>query len=108
MTVAHGFDDKLALDAWIASAQTGRMNTQEPLVTTQNHVPALVATWDAVREDLAQRRAARLARKQLERELASYTTQADLNDLYALLDHYDDADAAAVRAVLSNRHLNAA
>ena len=84
------------------------MDTQEPLVSTQNHVPALAATWDAVREDLARRRAARQARRQLERELAAYTTQADLTDLFAILDRHDDDGAAAIRDVLSNRYLNAA
>jgi hypothetical protein len=33
---------------------------------------------------------------QLERDLASYTSKADLDDLYAALDRYDDAEAAQV------------
>ena len=52
------------------------------------------------RED---RRAARAARTSLERDLASYTSPGDLNDLDAILDRYSDEDTADIRRILAAR-----
>ena len=52
------------------------------------------------RED---RRAARGARTSLERDLAVYTSTADLNDLNATLDRYSDEQTAEVRRILAAR-----
>jgi hypothetical protein len=49
------------------------------------------------------RRAARSARKSLERDLASYTSVRDLNDLEAILDRYSDEETAAIRRILASR-----
>jgi hypothetical protein len=49
------------------------------------------------------RRAARAARKSLERELASYTSPGDLNDLEAMLDRYSDEETADIRRILAAR-----
>jgi hypothetical protein len=49
------------------------------------------------------RRAARGARKSLERDLASYTSARDLNDLEAILDRYSDEETAAIRRILASR-----
>ena len=46
------------------------------------------------------RRAARGARKSLERDLASYTSARDLNDLEAILDRYSDEETADIRRIL--------
>jgi hypothetical protein len=54
----------------------------------------------AKRED---RRAARAARTSLERDLASYTSPGDLNDLDAILDRYSDEDTADIRRILAAR-----
>ena len=54
----------------------------------------------ARRED---RRAARAARDSLERDLASYTSPGDLNDLDAILDRYSDEETADIRRILAAR-----
>jgi hypothetical protein len=54
----------------------------------------------ARRED---RRAARAARKPLERDLASYTLPGDLNDLDAILARYSDQETADIRRILAAR-----
>jgi hypothetical protein len=52
------------------------------------------------RAELLLRRANRRRRRQLEAELATYTSQADLNDLCALLDTYPDAQTEEIRQIL--------
>jgi hypothetical protein len=49
------------------------------------------------------RRTARSARKSLERDLASYTSVRDLNDLEAILDRYSDEETAGIRRILGSR-----
>ena len=56
-----------------------------------------------LRDELREAREARAARKALERDLASYTTQADLNDLDAILDRHSDAETADIRRILAGR-----
>ena len=57
----------------------------------------------AIRDELREAREARAARKALERDLASYTTQADLNDLDAILDRHSDEETADIRRILAGR-----
>jgi hypothetical protein len=54
----------------------------------------------AQRED---RRAARAARNSLERDLASYTSSGDLNELDAILDRYSDEETADIRRTIAAR-----
>jgi hypothetical protein len=49
------------------------------------------------------RRADRVERRRLADELAVYTTQADRNDLNALLDTYPDSAVAEIRELLNAR-----
>jgi hypothetical protein len=50
-------------------------------------------------------RAERVARRQLEQEIADYQTEADRLDLEATLDRYSDEDSHEIRQILA---LNAA
>jgi hypothetical protein len=50
-------------------------------------------------------RDARAARRALERDLASFTSPSDLNDLHATLDRYSDEQTADIRRVLAARPL---
>jgi len=59
--------------------------------------------WTSVRDELRQARAARAARKALEHDLASYTTEADLNDLGAILDRHTPEETADIRRILAVR-----
>ncbi|MGZ4598023.1 MAG: hypothetical protein ACXV3V_13960 [Actinomycetes bacterium] len=62
----------------------------------------LVAT---MRDDLRERREARAARRTLERELTSYSTTAEVNDLLGSLHGQDGADADAVREIVLRNQL---
>ena len=55
----------------------------------------------AVREQIRESREGRAARAALERELASYSSSSDLNDLHAILDRYNDRDTAQIRRILA-------
>jgi hypothetical protein len=60
----------------------------------------------SVRDELRERRQARADQRVLERELASYTTRSEVDDLLAAMCENDSADAERVRAIL-NRNLQA-
>jgi hypothetical protein len=59
--------------------------------------------WTALRGRLRAARAALTARQALERDLASFTSQSDLDDLYAMLDRYGDRETAQIRRILAAR-----
>jgi len=61
--------------------------------------------WAAARDELRTRRAARAARKTLERELASYATPAEQNELDAILDRYPADEAAEIRQMVNRRRV---
>jgi hypothetical protein len=67
---------------------------------TTNHLPKqrlpLLAT-------MTSRRADRLERRRLLAELTDYSTQAERNDLNALLDTYPDDEVAEIRELLNSR-----
>jgi hypothetical protein len=68
---------------------------------------ASAASLAAIRDELREAREARAARKALERDLASYTRQADLNDLDAILDRHSDQETADIRRILAGRRRSA-
>ena len=59
--------------------------------------------WTALRGHLQHTREARATHKALERELASYTSQSDLDDLHAILDRHTPAQTAEIRRILARR-----
>ena len=63
----------------------------------------LTSLWTTVRTRLRDSRDAHAARAALERDLATYTSQADLNDLYAILTRYSDRETADIRRVLASQ-----
>ena len=63
-----------------------------------------MTTWTAIRGQLHHARATHAARKALGRELDSYTSVSDLNELHALLDRYPDRDTTSIRRILAARH----
>jgi hypothetical protein len=62
----------------------------------------LVAT---VRDELRDRRQARASRRTLERELASYTTASEVNDLLESLRGQDDSAVNELRDVVLRQQL---
>ena len=61
----------------------------------------LTSLWTTVRTQLRDSRDAHAARTALQRELASYNSPADLNDLHAILDRYSDQETADIRRILA-------
>jgi hypothetical protein len=59
--------------------------------------------WTALRVQIQNTREARVIRKALERELATYTTQSDLADLHAILDRHSDRETADIRRILARQ-----
>ncbi len=57
--------------------------------------------WTTVRTQLRDSRDAHSARAALQRELASYNSPADLDDLHAILDRYSDQETAHIRRILA-------
>jgi hypothetical protein len=68
-----------------------------------SNISLVTQLWGNVRDELRDARAARAARKALERDLASYTSEADLNDLGAILDRHSEEETADIRRILAAR-----
>jgi len=63
----------------------------------------LTSLWTTVRDQLHDSREVHHAHAQLERELASYRTDEDLNDLHAILARYSDTDTSDIRRILASQ-----
>jgi len=61
-------------------------------------------TITAIRSRIRESRDAHVARAALERELASYNSASDLDDLHAILDRYSDRQTAQIRRILAAQH----
>ncbi len=64
----------------------------------------LASLWTTVRSQLRGNREAHTAHAALARELASYNTPEDLNDLHAILNRYSDKETAEIRRILATQH----
>ena len=89
--------------AMATTAESTASNSAGAPSPSADHAPghALSSLLATVADELRARRAARTARLQLIRELSTYTQPGDLDDLYATLDRYDDADADEIRSIIS-------
>jgi len=63
----------------------------------------LTSLWTTVRTQLRDSRDAHAARTALQRELASYNSPSDLDDLHAILDRYSDRDTRDIRRILASQ-----
>ena len=63
----------------------------------------LTSLWSTVRSQLRGSREAHAARTALARELASYNSPEDLDDLHAILDRYSDEETAQIRRILATQ-----
>ena len=61
------------------------------------------ALWTQRRDELRTRREARDVTKALQHDLSSFTTDADLIDLDAIIDRQDPADTADIRRILNRQ-----
>jgi hypothetical protein len=63
----------------------------------------LTSLWTTVRTQLRDSHGERAAKAALARELASYNSPEDLNDLHAILDRYSDQETADIRRILASQ-----
>jgi hypothetical protein len=63
--------------------------------------------WNEIKAELRRSRQARADRRALARELAAYTTDADLNDLSAILARHGHDETAQIRRILAQQQLDA-
>jgi hypothetical protein len=73
--------------------------------TTRTPTRTAPSFMAAVRDELHALRENRAARKQLRRELASYTHESEIADLEATLDRYDEAQVAEIRHILHSQRV---
>ena len=62
-------------------------------------------TITAIRSRIRESRDAHAARSALERELSSYNSQSDLDDLHAILDRYSDQETVQIRRILAAQRI---
>jgi hypothetical protein len=60
-----------------------------------------MSTITAIRSRIRETRDAHAAKTALERELSSYSSPSDLDDLHAILDRYSDQETAQIRRILT-------
>ena len=65
----------------------------------------LTSLWTTVRTQLRDSRDAHAARTALQRELASYNSPSDLDDLHAILDRYSDRETVQIRRILAAQRM---
>ena len=63
----------------------------------------LTSLWTTVRTQLRDSRDAHAARAALARDLSSYNSPSDLDDLDAILDRYSDQETADIRRILATQ-----
>jgi hypothetical protein len=64
-----------------------------------------MSTITAIRSRIRETRDAHAAKTALERELSSYNSAADLDDLHAILDRYSARETAQIRRILAAQHI---
>lgn len=79
-----------------------KTSTTNDTTAARRSFPALAD----VRDELRERRLARREYRALERDLASYTSRSDVDDLMAVLDHQNGPEAEQIREIL-NRNVRA-
>jgi len=62
-------------------------------------------TITAIRSRIRESRDAHAARSALERELSSYSSPSDLDDLHAILDRYNDRETVQIRRILATQRI---
>ena len=85
---------------WLILWRLNHLNLIAQKGPAMEHRTLLSPLWTAARDDLRTRRASRASRETLERELASYSTPAEQNELNAILDRADPDAAAEIRSMI--------
>ncbi|MFN8196605.1 MAG: hypothetical protein U0R80_20230 [Nocardioidaceae bacterium] len=76
-------------------------------MTTMHILPAKAAAlFDDIRDEIRTRHEAHVAHRQLRRELAAYTTPAQIDDLLVALDRSDAPETREVRHILAAQRVD--
>ncbi len=67
----------------------------------QTAIRPITSLWTTVRTQVRGSRDAHATRVALQRDLATYHSQADLDDLHAILDRYTDTETKEIRRILA-------
>jgi hypothetical protein len=103
--------DSLLFSHWTHESRPGTLAVDTICcdLKDRTHMPSITRTvsprWATIRGEVRHARAVRAERKSLERDLASYTSEADLNDLDAILDRHSDEETRDIRRILAGRRL---
>ena len=62
-------------------------------------------TITAIRSRIRESRDVHAARAALEREISSYNSPSDLDDLHAILDRYNDRETVQIRRILATQRI---
>jgi hypothetical protein len=77
-------------------------NTTQPTTTARQRSTKL---WATVRDELRERRQERAQYRALERDLATYSTRAEVDDLLGSIRHAEGPDAERIRVILARNLL---
>lgn len=72
--------------------------TMHPVETARSRSHRI---WASFRDELLERRQVRAEYRALERDLASYSTRAEVDDLLGSIRHAEGADAERIRLILA-------
>ena len=103
MTLDHVNPTIQSLDAWFDSGFTRKRKdhyAQRGKSNMSSTINLLSPPWLAIRAQLRSILEARAEYRSLERELAVYTSENDLNEMSAILDRNDDANTEDIRSIL--------
>ena len=81
------------------------MNTKHTTAAQSTRAAAHLGFLETLRDEVQARRAKRAADAQVRRELASYVTQSEKDELYAILSRANDADTAYLRRMLDRQRV---
>ena len=90
---------QLQISHWTHSSWQGRLVNEERKGKYAHHY------CDPRPDPREPRRARRAGDPALERELASYNSPSDLDDLHAILDRYSAQETAQIRRILASQQV---
>lgn len=83
------------------------MIINEKGTTVQTTTSSLRSRWTNVRDEYRRRQARSADRRNLQRQLATYSTEAELSELEAVFGRYEGSDVAALRTVIQRARIAA-
>jgi hypothetical protein len=108
MSLGHRNLTIQSLDAWFDTGFTRKRKghfARKGESNMSRTINLLSPPWLAIRAQLRSALDARAEYRSLERDLAVYTSENDLNEMEAILDRHDDTHTGDLRSILSAQRL---